>query len=533
MKRVLITGMSGLIGGLLRRRLEEVGGYELSALNRQPVSGVECLQADIADLDAIKPAFEGIDVVVHLAANLDLESWEGQLSGNLIGTYNVYEAARLAGVKRVVFASSGSVIRGYDYSPPYDAIAGGRYEEAPECWPVITHDVVRPLQVYGAAKVWGEALGRHFADAHGLSVLCVRIGAVRSEDRPATVRELSVYLSHRDIADILHRCIDAPDSLLYDIFFATSRNKWGVRDLEHPKQVLGWTPRDSADVFSSEGMGVGQAEPGVTAPRSVPSSRAARSTPGRPKKVLITGMSGLIGGLLRSYLEKEGGYELSALNRRSVEGVECLQADIADLEAIKPAFVGKDVVVHLSAHIRPECWEPMLKSNIIGTYNVYEAARLAGVKRVVFASTGDTIRGWDLDPDAPYGAITSGRYEEAPETWPMITHEVVRPRGLYGASKVWGEALGRHFSDQYGLSVLCLRLGAVYPGDRPKRVRDYSTFLSQRDVLDITQRCIDAPDSLLYDIFFATSDNKWAYRDLEHPGRVLGWKPRDSAESYR
>ena len=94
MKKVLVTGMSGLIGGILRRHLEDIGGYELRALNRRPVDGVECVQADIADLEAIQPAFEGMDVVVHLSAFLGGEVWEGHLSGNIIGAYNVYEAAR-------------------------------------------------------------------------------------------------------------------------------------------------------------------------------------------------------------------------------------------------------------------------------------------------------------------------------------------------------------------------------------------------------------------------------------------------------
>ena len=122
MKKVLITGMSGLIGGLLRRHLESVGGYELSALNRRAVEGVECHRADISDLKAIRPAFEGRDVVVHLAAQLSSASWEELLSGNIVGTYNVFEAARLAGVKRVVFASSGAAIAGIERVPPYEAL---------------------------------------------------------------------------------------------------------------------------------------------------------------------------------------------------------------------------------------------------------------------------------------------------------------------------------------------------------------------------------------------------------------------------
>lgn len=250
MKKVLITGMSGLIGGILRRHLEDAGGYELSALNRRPVKGVPCLQADIADLEAIKPAFQGIDTVVHLAAWVEEEdTFEGNLNASIIGTYNVYEASRLAGVKRVVFASSGMTIRGFTRVEPYKAIAEGRYEDVPENWQKITADQVRPETIYGAAKVWGEALGRHYSDAYGISILCVRIGMVYQEDRPKSIHDYAIHLSHRDVATIHHKCIEAPDDLMYDIFFATSNNKWTYRDLEHPKQVLGWVPQDSADDF--------------------------------------------------------------------------------------------------------------------------------------------------------------------------------------------------------------------------------------------------------------------------------------------
>lgn len=249
MKKVLITGMSGLIGGLLKDHLQELGGYELSALNRRPVEGVECFQADIADLEAIKPAFAGKDVVVHLAAYLGQVSWEQHLATNVVGAYNVYESARQAGLKRVVFASSGATVSRLESVPPYNAILSGRYEEAPQEWPKVTHETVDPAGIYGAAKIWGESLGRHFADEYGLSALCVRIGRVTAENRPTAGREFSVYLSHRDIAQMLQRCIDAPDDVKYGIFFATSNNRWGYRDLEHPRRVLGYEPQDSADDY--------------------------------------------------------------------------------------------------------------------------------------------------------------------------------------------------------------------------------------------------------------------------------------------
>ena len=250
MTKVLITGMSGLIGGLLRGHLEGRGGYELRALNRRAVEGMECHRADIADLDAIRPAFEGVDVAVHLAAFLGSPDWSGHLSGNVIGAYNVYEAARLAGVKRVVFASSGATVQGFEQTAPYDAIIAGRYDEVPEGFPKVTHESMRPRGIYGAAKVWGEALGRVYSDDHGLSVLCVRIGRVNQANRPESAAEVSRYLSHRDVCQVLQRCIDAPDDLRYGVFLATSNNRWGYRDLEHARRVLGYEPQDSAEGFS-------------------------------------------------------------------------------------------------------------------------------------------------------------------------------------------------------------------------------------------------------------------------------------------
>ena len=250
MTKVLITGMSGLIGGLLRGHLEGMGGYELRALNRRAVEGVECHRADIADLDAIRPAFEGVDVAVHLAAFLGSPDWSGHLSGNVIGAYNVYEAARLAGVKRVVFASSGATVQGFEQTAPYDAVIAGRYDEVPKGFPKVTHESLRPRGIYGAAKVWGEALGRVYSDDHGLSVLCVRIGRVSQANRPEGAAEVSRYLSHRDVCQVLQRCIDAPDDLRYGVFLATSNNRWGYRDLEHARRVLGYEPQDSAEDFS-------------------------------------------------------------------------------------------------------------------------------------------------------------------------------------------------------------------------------------------------------------------------------------------
>ena len=249
MKKVLITGMSGLIGGLLRAHLQKIGGYELTALNRSKVDGVNSVQADVSDLEAIKNAFKGQDVAVHLAAYLGSDDWPGQLNGNIVGTYNVFEAARLAGVKRVVFASSGNTIRGFERLEPYKALVEGRYDDVVGDVPLITPQMMKPVGIYGAAKIFGEALASYYSDAFDMSFLCVRIGSVEKDNVPPAIRERTTYLSHDDITQVLHKCIDAPDEVRYEVFLATSNNRYGYRDLSNTREVLGYEPKDSADPY--------------------------------------------------------------------------------------------------------------------------------------------------------------------------------------------------------------------------------------------------------------------------------------------
>lgn len=248
-KRILVTGMSGLIGGAVRQHLES--RYNLTALNRSLVPGVRTVQADIAEFDSILPAFEGQDTVVHFAASArGSDPWERVRDPNLIGVYNVFEAARRAGVSRVIFASSGSTISGWEQVQPYRALVNGDYENVLPPWPMITHETpVRPAGVYGATKVWGEALARQFTDSSELSIICLRIGLVNEDNRPTDSRQFSVWCSQRDISQMVERCIIAPSELKFDIFYALSRNKWGYRDISHAREVVGFEPNDEAEAF--------------------------------------------------------------------------------------------------------------------------------------------------------------------------------------------------------------------------------------------------------------------------------------------
>lgn len=241
-KTILVTGMSGIIGGVAGRDL--ASGYNVRALNRRPVEGFETVTADITDPDSIRPAFNGVDTVVHMAAYLGPDDQQ-QLDVNVRGTFNVFEAAREAGVRRIVFGSSGSTMHAYESEEPFLAMTEARMADIPQPHPVLTHlDPVRPDNMYGAAKIFGESLGRSFAEQHGISVICIRLGRVRAEDKPISAREAAVYLSHRDAAQVVRRCVEAPESVKFDIVFGVSDNFTRFRDLEHAREVIGYEPQD-------------------------------------------------------------------------------------------------------------------------------------------------------------------------------------------------------------------------------------------------------------------------------------------------
>jgi NAD+ dependent glucose-6-phosphate dehydrogenase len=246
---VLVTGLSGLIGGAFRKDAGDA--YELRGLNRRPVPGIPTHQADIADLAAIAPAFAGVDTVVHLAAAVGSTApFADLVRDNIVGTHNVFEAAHRAGVRRVVFASSGNTVTALERERPYRALATGRYEDlAPgETWERVSPLALpRPGSLYGCSKVWGETLGRYYADVRGLSVICLRIGHVSAADRPLEPREFAVWCSQRDVARGIALAIEAPPSVRHEILFITSENRWGYRDLARAREVLGYVPLDRAE----------------------------------------------------------------------------------------------------------------------------------------------------------------------------------------------------------------------------------------------------------------------------------------------
>jgi nucleoside-diphosphate-sugar epimerase len=241
-------------------------------------------------------------------------------------------------------------------------------------------------------------------------------------------------------------------------------------------------------------------------------------------------MSGLIGGLVGRALAKR--YQIRALNRGAVEGVQCVRADISDLASMRPAFEGIHTVVHLAAYAHDDSEvTPQFQTNVLGPYNVYEASREAGVKRIVLGSSG--LTGYYYETEEPIKAMVEARWAGVPAERPLITHlSPVRPRGLYGAAKIWAENLGRYYSDEYGISVLCIRIGRVVPEDKPRDARHAAVYCSHRDIIQMVERCVEAPESVRYDIFYAVSDNRGRFRDIAHAKQVIGYEPLDGIPDW-
>lgn len=260
-QRILVTGLSGAVGTASRAALE--ARYEVAALSRSGVDGLsDALNhlGSVADLESIRPAFANVDTVVHLAADGGVNShtgmnagWESILDNNITGTYNVFTAARDAGVRRVVFASTGAVVLGYEHEEPWLSLASGDESRMPTSWPILTQDAEpKPHSLYAVSKLFGEDLARYFVNTSELSIICLRISSVGAEDKVSGSRGPMLYCSHDDMAQMVVKCIEAPNSVRYDIFYVVSDNQRGYRDWTHARDIVGYEPTGSADTAPRE-----------------------------------------------------------------------------------------------------------------------------------------------------------------------------------------------------------------------------------------------------------------------------------------
>ena len=260
-KKVLVTGATGQIGYMTYKRLQEQPEkYDVYALDCKPESSArvpksweleipdeKLILCDIADFDQVGQAVEGMNVVAHLAADPSGESWESLLNNNIIGTYNVFEACKVVGVRRIVAASSITVSQGHREQEPYKAMMERRQADIPDDVEMVTPDIpAEPRGLYAATKVWTESLARTYAHRHGLSCICVRIGQVE-RDRPRPPQGADIYVSQRDIVQIFERCINADDNLRFEILYGMSDNDLRWVDISNARRKVGFLPQDRAE----------------------------------------------------------------------------------------------------------------------------------------------------------------------------------------------------------------------------------------------------------------------------------------------
>jgi uronate dehydrogenase len=218
--------------------------------------------------------------------------------------------------------------------------------------------------------------------------------------------------------------------------------------------------------------------------------------------IALTGAAGVIGSILARDMDRD----LRLLDIRPAPGCQVL--DIRDLAAVEAAFTGVDAVIHLSAIPTEAPFEDILDHNLRGTYHVLEAARRCGVRRVVFASSNHV----------------TGMYGRSDRIGP---DEPIRPDTLYGVSKAFGEALGRLYTEKWGVSVVCIRIGSCL--ERPLNTRHLATWLSPRDAVALFTAAVDAP--VRFSIVYGMSDNTRGWWDMAS-ARALGYHPQDNAEAF-
>jgi nucleoside-diphosphate-sugar epimerase len=242
-KTIVITGAAGGIGTCLRAEFRN--DYDLRSVDRVPTPGEKgSVVTDLSDPEILRAAMEGAETVIHLAATpTEAPFVENLVPNNVVGTYNTFEAARLAGVKRIVFASTCQVSTHY-----------------PQDRTVRPDDLPNPLSVYGATKHLGEVMGRWYHDKHGIEFIGVRIGWFFKEDAVAerflrTNRDARrLWLSRGDCARFFRLAVEKP-GVGHAVLFATSRTEIEWLSRVEAREVLGYEPRDDATAFPDEVAG--------------------------------------------------------------------------------------------------------------------------------------------------------------------------------------------------------------------------------------------------------------------------------------
>jgi uronate dehydrogenase len=236
MQNILVTGAAGGIGTRLRKLMPGLYPHIRWSDIRTPDdlgADEDFVAADLADLSAVEKLVAGIDGIVHLGGHSVEGPWDTILNANIIGCYNLFEAARRQGVKRVVFASSNHAV-GF----------------CPRAQRIGVNITTRPDSRYGVSKAFGEALGALYADKHGLRVTCLRIGNVA--DAPVDKRRLAIWLKPEDLVSLIRIGLEHTD-IRFEIFYGVSDNTASWWDNSNARRY-GYHPQGKADDFLHQAM---------------------------------------------------------------------------------------------------------------------------------------------------------------------------------------------------------------------------------------------------------------------------------------
>jgi NAD(P)-dependent dehydrogenase (short-subunit alcohol dehydrogenase family) len=235
-RRVLVTGAAGNIGSYFashsykRYQLRLMVHHEHKGSTKNLEKYGEVVRGDLANLEEMKRLCEGIDTVVHMAGDPSPSAtWESLLQANIIGAYNMFVAAKAAGCRRMIYASSIHAVSGY---PPDVQVK--------------TSEPVNPGDLYGVSKCFGEAMGRYMAEKEGLSTIALRIGAFQPRSAAAdagSIGMLDAWISQRDMNQLLEKCIDV-ETLQFAILHALSDNRFKRLDISDARELVGFAPQD-------------------------------------------------------------------------------------------------------------------------------------------------------------------------------------------------------------------------------------------------------------------------------------------------
>lgn len=231
------------------------------------------------------------------------------------------------------------------------------------------------------------------------------------------------------------------------------------------------------------------------------------------KRLLITGAAGALGSMCRQRL----GHVADTLRLSDIGDLgqagpneELMPCDLGDAAAVHKLVDGCDGIVHFGGRATEATWDVIRNANIDGIVHLYEAARKTGCKRIVFASSNHAV----------------GFYKQSEV---IDAAAPTRPDGLYGVSKVFGEAIASMYHDKFGIETACVRIGSCFP--QPTTHRMLATWLSYDDLVRLIEKVFAVP-RLGCPIIFGASANDRSFWDNTLSNHV-GWRPQDSAEDYR